>query len=98
MNRNHALYRDLRGSMSQFRPLTPDDVDCVSDGMLDYDWIEELLSEHGLSIGKVVFDPDRPIINAFYADYEKALYCEIYLLMRNFAEGHRPLFKEFIAV
>lgn len=94
MNRNNALYQDLRGSMSQFRPLTPDDVECVSDGMLDYDWIEELLSGYGLSINKVVFDPDRPIINAFYADYEKALYCEIYLLMRNFAEGHRPLFGE----
>lgn len=94
MNRNNTLYRDLRGSMSQFRLLTSDDVEDVSNGMLDYDWIEELLAEYSLSIDKVVFDPDRPIINAFYADYEQALYCEIYLLMRNFAEGHRPLFQE----
>lgn len=94
MSKNNALYRDLRGSMAQFRPLTPDDVEEASNGMLDYDWIEELLSEYGLSIDKVVFDPDRPIINAFYADYEQALYCEIYLLMRNFAEGHCPMFQE----
>lgn len=94
MNRNNALYRDLRGSMAQFHPIQPEDVESTSDGMLSYDWIAELLSEYGLSIDKVVFDPGRPILNAFYADFEQALYCEVYLQMRNFAEGHRPIFRE----
>lgn len=94
MSGKDLWYQDLRGSMSRFEAIRPEDVDAVSEGMLDYDWVAELLAEYGLSIDKVVFDTGRPIVNTFYADYEQGLYCEIYLQLRNFEEGQRPLFQE----
>jgi hypothetical protein len=87
-------YRDLRGSMAQFDPITSEQVVSVSNGTLTYTALSQRLAEYGLSIEKIVFDNNRPFSNAFYADFERALYCEIYLQMQNFEEGHRPLFRE----
>lgn len=91
---HHSYYRDLRGSMAQFDPITSEQVVSVSNGTLTYRALSQMLEGYGLSIDSVVFDASRPFSNTFYADFERALYGEIYLQMQNFEEGHRLIFKE----
>ena len=90
----NLYYRDLRGSMSRFDSITSEQVSSISSNTLTYAALSQMLLEYGLSVDKIVFDKSRSFSNAFYADFDKGLYCEVYMQMQNFAEGHRPLFQD----
>jgi len=83
---NPIVFREIRGSMTRFDPITPEWVTKCSDGNLTYSELAEILSGHGLSIDHVVHDPERVFQNTFYADYENALY-RLLILDRAYLEG-----------
>lgn len=57
--RNPELFREVRGVMTRFEPLTEEIVDaCTQDG-LTYQELSDVLSDYGLYIEKVVHDPTR---------------------------------------
>lgn len=84
--RNPELFREVRGVMTRFEPLTEEIVDaCTQDG-LTYQELSDVLSDYGLYIEKVVHDPTRKFFHTFYADYELGLYAEI-ILQRDYIYG-----------
>ena len=74
-----GISMEVRGSMKQFLKLTPEFVDFVTSDGLTFEELEKVLSDAGLDIGNVLYDPERLLQNTYYADYEKGRYCEIYL-------------------
>ena len=70
---------EVRGSMTQFEPLTPERVLEETKGMITYAEFSKILSEYGMSIEYVVYDATRHFQNTFYADYDNALYRTLYL-------------------
>ena len=74
-----GLIMEIRGCMTRFDPLTPEIVKTASCGGLIYDELAEQMQKAGFSIEKAVYDRTRRLQNAFYADYENGLYCEVYL-------------------
>lgn len=73
------IVQEIRGSMTQYEPLTEELLQAVSCDGLTYNELSEHMAKAGLSIEKVVCDPGRKLQNAFYADFENGRYCEIYL-------------------
>lgn len=63
----------------RYEPLTHTIVQELSCDGLTYSELAEQMKTAGLSIEKIVYDPTRKLQNAFYADYENGLYCEVYL-------------------
>jgi len=80
------IYREIRGSMSRFDPITHEWVEKCSGGSLTYAELKDILSGYGLSIENVVHDPDRQLQHTYYADYEKAFYCFLHIT-RDYLES-----------
>lgn len=84
MNRSR-LVQEIRGVMTQFEVLTREAVAAAGDG-LTYEEVSDILSAHGLDIRKVVYDPNRKIFGAYYADYELGQYAAM-VLQRDYLHG-----------
>lgn len=72
--------------MTRFDPITPEQVEICSDGSLTYGQLAKILESYGLSIQYVLHDPGRKFQNTFYADYDNALYRNLYL-SKDYFEG-----------
>ncbi len=78
--------QEIRGSMTRFEKVTPEQVAACSGGDLTYEQLAIFLAKYGLSIEFVLHDPSRSFQNTFYADFDNALYRALYL-SRNYLEG-----------
>ena len=81
-----SLVMEVRGSMTQYEPLTPALLQTMTCDGLTYAELAAYMSKIGLSIEKVVCDPRRKLQNAYYADYANGRYCEVYL-QRSYLES-----------
>jgi len=84
---NDIFYMESRGSMTQFNPITPEQVEKLSEGSLTYTELSEVLDKYGLSIEFIIHDESRYILNTCYADYERGLYRSL-CVTRIFLEGN----------
>lgn len=84
------FYMENRGSMTQFDPITPQQVEAVANGLLTYDALAAVLAKHGLTIKRVIHDPNRHFENTCYADYDRGLYGFLYSFEQIAKEGTCP--------
>ena len=81
---NNDLYREARGVMTQFLPLTEEHLAQIQDS-ISFQELADELSCQGLNISNVVHDPSRQLFNTYYADYDRGLYSSIMLSRENFS-------------
>lgn len=74
-----SLLQQVRGSLTNFEPLTEKNLAKLAQEDLTLAQIREMFESAGLDAGKIIVAPDRVICNAYYADYESGLYFEIWL-------------------
>lgn len=79
------FYREVRGVMTRFDPLTELIVAEHTEDGLTYSELAGILAQYGLDIRYVVHDPNRKVFSSCYADYERGLYFDL-LLNRQFFE------------
>ena len=82
---NNNLYRETRGVMTQFLPLTEEHLSQIPNSISFHELADEL-SHQGLSILNVVHDPSRQLFNTYYADYDRGLYSSIMLSRESFSQ------------
>lgn len=76
---NLSYYKEIRGVMTRFEPLTESVLqNCDADG-LTLPEIRSALEKHGLDLQYVLHDPSRPTFGTYYADYDRGLYGDIFL-------------------
>ena len=90
----NRVVQELLGSIGKIEPITPEQVERLSDGELTYQELDEFLSQFGLSVQNIICDPERRILNTYYADYAKGIYKELSLrlnLLKNQISGFKRL-------
>lgn len=83
---NNKFYQDVRGSMTQYAPITPEQVEKEAEGAFTYRELSEFFQEQNLSIKKVIHDPGRMYLNTYYADFDEGLYVAV-LLDKEFLQN-----------
>ena len=81
-----GLHREIRGAMTRFEPLTEQALQERGLESLTLAELKDALAQQGMSLEYVVHDPSRTFQNTFYADYDRGLYCEIYLQRSSLGE------------
>ena len=89
---NLNFYKEVRGVMTCFEPLTDAVLQRAAEDGLTVREIRIALEKHGLDFQYVVHDPSRTTFNTYYADYDRGLYGEIFL-QRKMLDGPLPLYK-----
>lgn len=89
---NLSLYKEVRGVMTCFEPLTDAVLQRAAEDGLTVREIRSVLEKHGLDFQYVVHDPSRSTFNTYYADYDRGLYGEIFL-QRKILNRPLPLYK-----
>lgn len=85
--KNETLYKEMRGVMTRFEPLTAENVaQAASDG-LTYEELKIALEQRGLRMERVVHDTSRRIVATFYADYALGIYEELRLSRKGLVHG-----------
>lgn len=80
------FYREVRGVMTRFDPLTEADLAEHTPDGLTLSELSNVLAEFGLELKFIVRDPSRKNFGTCYADYERGMYCNL-LLSRQFLFG-----------
>ena len=89
---NLNFYKEVRGVMTCFEPLTDAVLQRAAEDGLTVREIRSALEKHGLDFQYVVHDPSRSTFNTYYADYDRGLYGEIFL-QRKMHNRPLPLYK-----
>ncbi len=88
---NQTLLQQVRGCMMNIEPLTEENFSKISKEGVTYQELKEVIERAGLSVDKIIVDPERDIFNVYYADYESGLYFEIFLQKDYlYANSHGP--------
>lgn len=72
--------------MTQYAPITPEQVEKEAEGAFTYRELSEFFQEQNLSIKKVIHDPGRMYLNTYYADFDEGLYVAV-LLDKEFLQN-----------